>query len=176
MRFGVGLKPVEDENPARTMHTILKRPSASWSHSVNSVQFFDKIIPNRDYPYEGLSYVLDGRNHHILDGIAIGVEGHELKPSRVLAYPWKVIYSYDGDIKLDVDYYLLGIKGNPGRIVIKADKPCTLEIEPLVDIRRMYDESDPQSHLVEKRDEGLIFARDDIRAAIVTSSPCECST
>lgn len=176
MRFGVGLKPVEDENPAKTLHTILKRPSASWSHSVYSVPFAGKIIPNRDYPYEGLSYVLDGRNHHILDGIAIGVEGHELKPSKVLAYPWKVIYSYDGDIKLDVDYYLLGDRGNPGRIIIKADKPCTLEIEPLVDIRRMYDHSDPSSHRSEECKTGLLFGRDDIRVAITTPLPCECQT
>lgn len=175
-RFGVGLKPVEDVNPAKTLHTILKRPSASWSHSVYSVPFFDKIIPNRDYPYEGLSYVLDGRNYHILDGIAIGIDGHELRPSRVLAYPWKVIYSYDGDIKLDVDYYLLGRRENPGRITIRTDKSCTLEIEPLIDIRWMYDHSDPSSHRVERCENGLIFARDDIRAAITASLPCECRT
>jgi glycogen debranching enzyme len=173
-KFGVGLEPVEDSNPAKTMHTILKRPAASWSHSVYSVPFAGKIIPNRDYPYEGLSYVLDGRNHHILDGIAIGIDGHELKPSRVLAYPWKVIYSYSGDVKLDVDYYLLGIRGNPGRIIIRASEPCTLEIEPLVDIRWMYDHSDPSAHRVEERDNGLLFSRDGIRAAVVTSSPCEC--
>ena len=173
-KFGVGLEPVEDPNPAKTMHTILKRPSASWSHSVYSVPFAGKIVPNRDYPYEGLSYVLDGRNHHILDGIAISIVGHELKPSRVLAYPWKVIYSYSGDVKLDVDYYLLGIDGNPGRIIIRASEPCTLEIEPLVDIRWMYDHSDPSAHRVEERDNGLLFGRDEIRAAIVTSSPCEC--
>ena len=175
-KFGVGLEPVEDPNPAKTMHTILKRPSASWSHSVYSVPFAGKIIPNRDYPYEGLSYVLDGRNHHILDGIAIGIDGCELKPSRVLAYPWKVIYSYSGDVKLDVDYYLLGTNGNPGRIIIRTDKPCTLEIEPLVDIRWMYDHSDPSAHRVEKCDNGLLFSRDEVRAAVVTSSPCECQT
>ena len=175
-KFGVGLKPVEDVNPARTLHTILKRPSASWSHSVYSVPFIDKIIPNRDYPYEGLSCVLDGRNYHILDGIAIGIDGHELRPSKVLAYPWKVIYSYDGDIKLDVDYYLLGSKGNPGRIIIRTDKPCTLEIEPLIDIRWMYDLSSPSSHRVERCENGLIAARDDIRVAITASLPCECRT
>ncbi len=176
-KFGVGLEPVEDPNPAKTLHTILKRPAASWSHSVYSVPFAGKIVPNRDYPYEGLSYVLDGRNHHILDGIAIGIDGHELKPSRVLAYPWKVIYSYSGcDVKLDVDYYLLGTEGNPGRIVIRANKPCTIEIEPLVDIRWMYDHSDPSAHRVEERDNGLLFGRDGIRAAVVTSSPCECQT
>ena len=173
-KFGVGLEPVEDQNPAKTLHTILKRPSASWSHSVYSVPFAGKIVPNRDYPYEGLSYVLDGRNHHILDGIAIGIKGHELKPSRVLAYPWKVIYSYDGDVKLDVDYYLLGIDGNPGRIIIRASEPCTLEIEPLIDIRWMYDRSDPSAHRVKECDNGLLFSRGEIRTAVVTSSPCEC--
>jgi hypothetical protein len=173
-KFGVGLEPVEAPNPAKTLHTILKRPVASWSHSVYSVPFFDKIVPNRDYPYEGLSYVMDGRNYHILDGIAIGVVGHELKPSRVLAYPWKVIYSYDGDVKLDVDYYLLGIDGNPGRIIIRASEPCTLEIEPLVDIRGMYDHSSPQSHSVEERENGLIFKRDDLRVAVMAATPCEC--
>jgi len=158
------------------LHTILKRPAASWSHSVYSVPFAGKIIPNRDYPYEGLSYVLDGKNHHILDGIAIGIVGHELKPSRVLAYPWKVIYSYSGDVKLDVDYYLLGINGNPGRIVIRVNEPCTLEIEPLVDIRWMYDHSDPSAHRVDEHDNGLSFGKGEIHAAVVTSSPCECQT
>jgi hypothetical protein len=170
------MEPVEDPNPAKTMHTILKRPAASWPHSVYSVPFAGKIVPNRDYPYEGLSYVLDGWNHHILDGIAIGTDGHEFKPSRVLAYPWKVIYSYSGDVKLDVDYYPPGIRGNPGRIIIRASEPCTLEIEPLVDIRWMYDHSDPSAHRVEERDNGLLFGRDEIWAAVITSSPCECQT
>ncbi len=79
-------------------------------------------------------------------------------------------------MKLYVDYYLLGIDGNPGRIIIRASEPCTLEIEPLLDIRWMYDHSDPSAHRVEERDNGLLFSRDGIRAAVVTSSPCECQT
>jgi len=45
---------------------------ASWSQSVFSVSFKDlseKIIPNRDYPYEGLSVLIEGENFHFLDGI-----------------------------------------------------------------------------------------------------------
>ncbi|GAH89729.1 unnamed protein product, partial [marine sediment metagenome] len=34
----------------------------------------EKIVPNRDYPYEGLSVLIEGANFHFLDGIAVGVK------------------------------------------------------------------------------------------------------
>ena len=70
MNFKVEIPPVEHKNPALTKHLVLKRPQALWSQSVFSVPFGDlseKIVPNRDYPYEGLSVLIRGENSHFLD-------------------------------------------------------------------------------------------------------------
>lgn len=107
---------MEDKNPALTRHAIIKRPQASWSQSVFSVPLGNKIIPNRDYPYEGLSVLINGENFHFLDGIAVGVkkdgEYVELSAKNVNVSPWKMSYSYENELarlNLTTSYYLMNI-------------------------------------------------------------------
>ncbi|WP_456486777.1 hypothetical protein [Candidatus Alkanophaga liquidiphilum] len=155
--FSTTLPPVEDKDPARTKHVILKRPQASWAQSVFSVpcgRYLEKLIPNRDYPYEGLNVMLDSENHHFLDGVAVGVKTNckgdcaRLKPTKVVASPWKAVYFYEGDnVRVSVDYYLMALAGEgiAARLLFRTNAPI-LVLEPFFDIRHMYDESSPEAH------------------------------
>ncbi|HUV03350.1 MAG TPA: amylo-alpha-1,6-glucosidase [Desulfobacteria bacterium] len=118
MNFHVVLQPVEDNNPEKTKHAILKRPHASWSQSVFSVTLGKKVIPNRDYPYEGLSVLINGENIHFLEGIAVGakIEGEYVKlaPKQVTVSPWTLSYYYDNaaeHVHLVTSYYLMKGEG-----------------------------------------------------------------
>jgi len=155
--FSITLPPVESEEPAMTKHIILKRPQASWAQSVFSVpcgRHLEKLMPNRDYPYEGLSVMLSGENHHFLDGVAMGVRTERrncvrLKPTKVVASPWKAIYFYEGDggVRASADYYLMALRGEgiAARLLFRTNAPV-LVLEPFFDMRHMYDESSPEEH------------------------------
>ncbi|MHC1635825.1 MAG: amylo-alpha-1,6-glucosidase, partial [Candidatus Methanospirareceae archaeon] len=178
MNFYVSLPPIEDVNPARTKHILLKRPQASLSQSVFSVPFgnsLEKVIPNRDYPYEGLSVIIEGENFHFLDGIAVGAkEGGryvKLRAREVKASPWRAVYYYgrEGDesakIDLSVSYYLcdmdsLGIQEGISMCVFLESTASSLVIEPIVDIRHMYDESAPEKHVCQPLRDGMLIFRD----------------
>ncbi|MDY6964863.1 MAG: amylo-alpha-1,6-glucosidase [Halobacteriota archaeon] len=175
MRFDLEIDPIEDRDPSITKHLILKRRQASWSQSVFSVPLFDKIVPNRDYPYEGLSLVVRGENYHILDAIAIGLKegGRDilLKPSKVIAYPWKMVYLYEGRVPVKVEYYLLDTDsaGIAAHILIETyAKNASVVLEPIIDIRHMYEDSEPLAHWCKVTDRGMMIGRDDITLLIET--------
>ena len=178
MKFDVEIEPREEQNPARTKHLILKRNYASWSQSVFSVPFSGKIVPNRDYPYEGLSLIVGGGNYHILDAIAVGLKKESyvnLKPVNVIANPWRMTYFYEGDDEsLVVSYYLLDVcsGGAAAHISVETSaKDASIVVEPLMDIRYMYDDSNPDDHKTKTTDRGMMIRKDNIFALIETPSP-----
>ncbi|MDY6932439.1 MAG: hypothetical protein SVJ22_11060, partial [Halobacteriota archaeon] len=180
MRFDVEVDPIEDPDPSRTKHLILKNRLASWSQSVYSVPFLDKIVPNRDYPYEGFSLIVTGENYHVLDGIAIGVKLNDgyvkLKPAIVRAHPWKMKYGYDGEASIDVEYYLANWDktGASATIDIKSSRSdVSIVVEPIVDIRHMYADSNPLSHYCEVIDDKMLIERSNISLLIAGSKEPE---
>jgi glycogen debranching enzyme len=185
MRLSIDLQPVEDKNPALTQHAIIKTPQASWSQSVFSVPFGNKIIPNRDYPYEGLSVLLNGENFHFLDGLAVGVkkdsEYIELVAKNVNVSPWEMIYSYEHkaeQVSLTAHYYVMrgGTKQNgcTACFLLESDalSPYRLVIEPIVDIRHMYEPSASERHSCKLLHDGMLIRRDDKYLSIRTPHEC----
>jgi hypothetical protein len=185
MNFRVALQPVEEKNPERTKHALLKRPQASWSQSVFSVPLGEKIVPNRDYPYEGLSVLINGENIHFLDGIAVGVkkEGDyvELFSKKVIASPWKMVYSYEGEgVNLTTSYYLMNLwewqTGITASVVLETTNASSLVIEPLVDIRHMYEDSKPEEHFCRVLSDGMLIRRGERCISLRTANDCEVRT
>jgi len=183
MNLSIDLQPVEERNPALTRHAMLKRPQASWSQSVFSVSLGNKIIPNRDYPYEGLSVLISGENFHFLDGIAVGVkkdgEYVELSAKNVNASPWKMSYSYENEaerLNLTTSYYLMNIgakqNGITACLALESTAPSVV-IEPIVDIRHMYDHSEPEGHFSTALNDGMLIRRDEKCISIRTVNECE---
>jgi len=189
MNPSVHLQPVEHKNPALTQHVIVKRMQASWSQSVFSVPFGDfseKIIPNRDYPYEGLSVLIRGENFHFLDGIAVGVKKGaryiKLRAKKVTAFPWKMIYYYENEeegIRLAITYYLIdtgALQNGVTACVSLETNASSIVIEPIVDIRHMYDESAPDSHFCTVLNDGMLIWRDEKCISLRTVNECEVRT
>jgi hypothetical protein len=189
MNLSIDLQPVEDKNPALTRHAIIKRPQASWSQSVFSVPLGYKIIPNRDYPYEGLSVLINGENYHFLDGIAVGVkkdgEYVKLSAKNVNVSPWKMSYSYGNEaehVNLTTSYYLMNIgakqNGCTACLALESDarSPFRVVIEPIVDIRHMYDYSTPERHSWKVLRNGMLIWKDDKYLSIRTTRDCEIRT
>jgi len=186
-RFCVTMPPEEDLNPARTRHVILKRPQASWSQSVFSVPLGEKIVPNRDYPYEGLSVLLDGENYHFLDGLAMGVKQRDdylkLSATQVTVSPWLASFSYRtkaGHHTLSAHYYLLSDgsaqNGITACVSVESTAAAKVVIEPLVDIRHMYEPSSPDLHVCRALSNGLQIACAGNYVAIATPNDCTVRT
>lgn len=172
----IEVSPFEDLSygGARAKQAILKRPQGTWSQSIFSCAFEDKVVPNRDYPYQGLHMLVDGQNWKFLDGIAIGIKkgGRYLpvKAGGVLLYPWKMIYRYEGEgVALKVDYYLLRYEEAneiAARVLITLETSQPLEeysidVEPYADIRHMYETSNPEAHEGVAEKKGLMISRDE---------------
>lgn len=188
MNFKVEIPSVEHKNHAVTRHVILKRPQASWSQSVFSVPFGDspeKIVPNRDYPYEGLSVLIEGANFHFLDGIAVGVKKGaqyaKLLAKKVTVSPWNAIYYYENEagVNLAISYYLMNIGAKPNGVtacVSLESNATSVVIEPIVDIRHMYDYSEPEEHFSNALNDGLRIWKDEKCISIRTVNECEVRT
>ena len=182
-RFCVTLPPEEDRNPARTRHVILKRPQASWSQSVFSVNLGEKIVPNRDYPYEGLSVLFNGENYHFLDGLAMGVKQGDdylkLAATQVTASPWLASFLYKteaGRHALNAQYYLMNAgsaqDGITACVLVESNAAAKVVIEPLVDIRHMYEPSRPDEHVCTALSNGLQITCAKNSVSIVTPNDC----
>ena len=201
MDFNIEILPIEAIDPARTKQVILKRPHASWSQSAYSVPFGEKIVSNRDYPYEGLSVLLDGENYHFLDGIAVGVkkggEYVKLAPKQVTVSPWKLTYLYENaaeQVNLVTSYYLMkgaGARQNgiTATVILESNalspyrahevlgqSPTAVVIEPLVDIRHMYEYSQPEEHSFRALRDGMLIWRGENRISLRTAHECEVRT
>ena len=189
MNLSVDLQPIEDKNHALTRHVLLKRPQASWSQSVFSVPFGDsleKIVPNRDYPYEGLSVLINGENVHFLDGIAVGVRKGEryvkLWAKKVAVFPWKVIYYYENEeerLNLAISYYLINIGARQNGItacVSLKSNASSVVIEPIFDIRHMYDYSEPEEHFSSALNDGMLIWKNEKCISIRAVNKCEVRT
>ena len=162
---------------------IIKRPQASWAQSVFSVPLGSKVVPNGDYPYEGLSVLINGENYHVLHGIAVGVKRLDgtyvpLRATNVTISPWKTRYSYENKsegVHLEASYYLLAgdvhQEGITACLALESNASSVL-IEPLVDIRHMYEPSMPAEHVCQTLADGLLVARHEIRLAIRTTTDC----
>jgi hypothetical protein len=154
----VDMEPVEDlfGGGSRTRHIILKRRYGTLSQSIFSCKVGDKIVPNRDYPYEGI-FSLSGNSYwKYIDMVPIGVISNgkalDLKPLNVRASPWKCEYGYEAEgRKLLVSYYLEETSGGAlgfidATVSGENIKDIAIIFRPYFDIRFMYDASMPDSH------------------------------
>jgi len=134
---------------ARNPFTVIKRPQGTWSQSIFSVRHENFIAPNRDYKYQGLNVIVDNEYWKFLDCIFFGIKGTILEPINVIAFPWKSIYQYVGkDVKVDVEYYLSRDlrNGVSARVLFdfKNSDEKELIVKPLVDIRNVFSNSQPE--------------------------------
>jgi len=145
----------------------------------------EKIVPNRDYPYEGLSVLITGENFHFLDGIAVGVKKGEryakLWAKKVAVFPWKAIYYYENEegVNLAISYYLMNIGAKPNGVtacVSLKSNATSVVIEPIFDIRHMYDCSEPEVHYSRALNDGMHIWKDEKCISIRTVNECEVRT
>lgn len=147
----------QEENPdwdyARNRFFLLKRTQGCWSSSFFTVKFRDFLMPNRDYPQQGLVCKIGDEYMKFLDAIGFKLENEQevlnLTPTKVKVSPWKAIYFYrSGDTTLKVAYYLAKTqeKNKLGgwtefSLDSEREKEFKLVLSPLVDIRNAGGES-----------------------------------
>ncbi len=138
------------------------------------------VLPVRDYPYEGLTVMVQGENWKVLDGFAIKVDVGEnqgfisIKPGDVLLAPHLVTFMYHftslaDEYRVTVTYYLMNREfsdtapegdGLAGVISIGCTLPgAVVHVVPLVDIRHMYGHSAPFDHRVWSEDGNIWVSR-----------------
>jgi len=146
-----------DWGGARTRQAVLISGKTCWSQSTFPCKLGSwHWLPNRDYPYQGLTHVLEnGENWKFLDGLGIGIEGLELVPKDVTVTPERVEYDYalasfpsDGPVLSTA--FSIDSSNASGVLTISASErlggPHNLSIMPVMDIRHMYAPSRPFSH------------------------------
>ena len=168
-------KEAPDWGYARNLRAFLRRPLAEWSSSLFSVPLLINssyglsrfVVPNRDFPYEGLLGMTDRENWKFLDSLPIGIyfenEWLNLEPSKIVVSPWKCSYEYtfnnhNSKGTMQVEYYLGSATNKCGlRVGVSidlseiSDGHGFLVLNPLVDIRHMYSQSIPEEHEVSLR-------------------------
>lgn len=150
-----------DWDHARTRRLALRAPEAEWCASSVSEPLPDGFwAPRADFSYEGLLCLVNRENWKFLDRLAFQVrEGGtilEVVPGEVQATPEQVTYTYAvGTATLAVTYTLVDAppQGIAGLVVDYAFEPgapagLTLHLKPILDIRHMYQPSDPARHRV----------------------------
>lgn len=176
----VDVEPIEDTNPFITKHAILKTTGASYSHSVFSASINGRLVPNRDYPYEGLTTIINNENWKFLDGIAVGLlqDGAPLAltPTTVTIRPGQHIFRYvyktgvleasymlDSPLTADgvVCYLTLLNKTDPQTsATMPEESGIQIVAEPLFDIRHMYAQSEPGACEISHEDGVLLVKRE----------------
>lgn len=170
------LKPLEDSRDGfgRTRRVLLRRPRAEFSASAFSARLGDYVVPNRDYSYEGLTFISEGEPWKLLDGLAFSLCSRDgaalrLEPRGVTLWPWKATYSYsakgaDGSsLTLNAENYLFR-EGCPllcTQFFLEGGKAegAFLRLKPLADIRHIFDQSDWSGHSVKAAQNGLVIER-----------------
>jgi hypothetical protein len=183
------LDPLEDPDwgYARTRRLLLRRASFEYCQSGQCVPFGTDglVCPNRDYPYEGLSAVVEGENWKFLDTIAIGLSKpdgtpYELVQQQATACPWETTYRFnvsDSGITvgtLSLSHYLMRSPKKP-TLCIQATCDLTtsatlLRLVPLADLRFMYSQSNPGSITVKALETGLAATAQGGKTLVVTAS------
>jgi glycogen debranching enzyme len=170
---------------ARNSRALLRNSIAEFSISTYSANASNFTSPNRDYPYEGLSALINGENWKFLDAVGFSLtrksETLKLTPKNVLIFPYKAIYCYQiGEGKqegeLIVEYYLLRLNKIANLNIsfkIKGLKQTELRllVEPYVDIRHMYLSSIPSGHQVEELPNGISISREGKTLLILSKNP-----
>ena len=161
---------------ARNKRSVLMVPSAEWIQSIYSctVELNGKtwVIPNRDFPYEGLLVYQDGENWKTIDCVALALRhrnGQSIPFIEEPAYravklsPWSTTYAYripassirgdlQGEIPFFVSYYL-NSEADPEFVtgcvelyfpggLVYGGVEITPVVQPFVDLRHMYGSSD----------------------------------
>lgn len=153
-----------DWNYARNRFFALKKTGACWSSSLFSVDLQGALLPNRDYPHQGLLCKVGEDYRKFLDGLATKLmkddDKVELEPTKIRLSPWEVIYHYRGDgVSLKIAYYLaFGEKDKAGgRVTFELESEekgrFELVMMPLVDMRNLAEDSPaPEEYSVNKND------------------------
>lgn len=166
------IETVEDMDwgGARTRQSVLLSGRTCWSQSVFPCRLGSwHWIPNRDYPYQGLTHVLDtGENWKFLDGLGIGVEGVNLSPKEAIITPEVAEYAYklsggDNETVLSITFRI-DPKTDSGVVEIQAfaglGSERNISFMPLVDIRHMYAASNPFAHRAGSAKSAILAERD----------------
>ncbi|MFB6077091.1 MAG: hypothetical protein ABEK12_03100, partial [Candidatus Nanohaloarchaea archaeon] len=162
--------PVEDPDwdYARTRFTAVRSPRSTWSQSVLSTDVDGYMVPNRDYPYQGLTTIVDGDLWKVLDGVGVAVErGGDrmvLEPDTVSARPAETVYRYQGEDATVTVTYRTGDRAAAVTVDIDGPDDTTVRAAPLVDLRRMPDGDSEVS--VTEQDGYMSVDRDGMRAVI----------
>ncbi|GAH97687.1 unnamed protein product, partial [marine sediment metagenome] len=95
--------------------------------------------------------------------------------------PWKAIYYYENEegINLAISYYLMNIGATQNGVtacVSFESNASSVVIEPVVDIRHMYDYSEPEEHFSKALYDGIHIWKDEKCIAIRTVNECEVRT
>ncbi len=163
----------QEENPdwghARNRMFVLKGTDSCWSSSLFSVRLGEFTLPNRDYPQQGFLLKTEGDYMKFLDAPMFKImhkgDALHLEREDVELTPWKATYRYRSkNTDLKVTYYLSdsAVKNRAGGW-IKFDIDSSLEdldlvVSPVVDIRRIGEESSPMDDYEINTGEGFLGA------------------
>ncbi|MBI5228899.1 hypothetical protein HY991_02225 [Candidatus Micrarchaeota archaeon] len=169
----------QEENPdwgyARNCRIALRRQDCEFVQSVFSTGLEDLVGPNRDYPHEGLTVLIDGRNLKFLDAIFFGVKKENrflrVEGETVKVFPWKAVYEYkafeNGSAvgKVLVEYYLLRKRNCPQlRVCFRTNFAAdAIIIKPLVDLRDANGRAEGTEYKVYEREKTLFVEKNGYR-------------
>ncbi|GEM_PF-1508286 len=170
-RFAFPQEENPDWNYGRNKSFALKRTDSCWSSSLSSVERDGFVMPNRDYPQQGVVVKVSGKYTKFLDAPAFKLihdkKTLKLEKEDVELTPWEATYTYrSGNTVLRVSYYLSKstMKNKYGGW-IKFDIDSELDdlrlvLCPLVDIRKIEEDSPPvDEYNVEAKDHILRVQR-----------------
>jgi len=179
--FELPAHEISDWAYGRTPRTAILVPSAEWVQSVYTCEFdldgWRFLVPNRDFPYEGLLVHCRGENWKFIDAVAISLQvnhaplrlRHDDPATCVRVTPFRAVYCYAfeevtarGAVvapRLHVTYSL-DSPTDPatvtGRIEIDIANPwpgitddVELMIQPFLDIRHMFGAAEFDKYSVE---------------------------
>lgn len=150
IRFSYAPEEREDWDYARNRFTAVKNRGSSWSQSVFSTGVNGYILPNRDYPYQGLTSILEGEHWKFLDAIGLSVErGGErldMEPEEVLVGPGtsEYVYTDNDDNTLKAEYRVQERKASVS-IGYSGEGDVRLHAAPLLDLRRLPEDGETPS-------------------------------
>lgn len=152
VRFSIPAREDSDWDYARNKRVFLRKGLLEWSCSVfsSSVRLWDMSLvgPNRDSPYEGLTYCLNQTSYRFLDGLLFSRVNENLVPAQVEVFSNKARYVYSSSGGLfKAELNTADIKDLGPVLILSVNGKCTLA--PLVDIRSVYEKTNLNDIIVD---------------------------
>lgn len=158
-----------DWDHARNRFTHLRDPAATWSHSVFSTRVDGYVVPNRDFPHQGLTGVVGGEVWKAVDALGLRAvadgEPVGLEPASVSGDADHATYRYEGDgCAVTATYRLVGDRRARVEVEVEGDRNVAAEVAVLADVRPVNGGSGE----VEVREDGgcLVIESGGVSAAV----------